>query len=148
VNTQTNSANAGYNLITKYPRADFVCLDEPEIRLAAHDRYGDLRGIIANCARRLACRRVAMTRGHLGAVTYDRSRKFCDIPAFSDKVVDRIGAGDAFLAVTAPLAASGCPMDAAGFVGNAAGAIKVGTVCNRSAIEPVQLFKFIITLLK
>ena len=29
---QTNSANRGYNLITKYPRADFICIDEPEAR--------------------------------------------------------------------------------------------------------------------
>ena len=34
VNAQSNSANMGFNLITKYPRADFVCLDAPEARLA------------------------------------------------------------------------------------------------------------------
>src|SRR5262249_47537928 len=27
VNTQSNSANQGYNLITKYPRADYICID-------------------------------------------------------------------------------------------------------------------------
>ena len=38
VNTQSNSANMGYNLITKYPRADYVCIDAPEARLAVSDR--------------------------------------------------------------------------------------------------------------
>src|SRR5207245_1615980 len=42
VNTQTNSGNRGYNVITHYQRADFVSLNEPELRLAAHDRYSRL----------------------------------------------------------------------------------------------------------
>ncbi len=38
VNTQTNAANSGYNLINKYHNANLVCLDETEVRLAAHDK--------------------------------------------------------------------------------------------------------------
>jgi len=43
VNVQTNSANVGFNLVTKYPRADCVCVDEAEMRFATHDRHGDLK---------------------------------------------------------------------------------------------------------
>ena len=28
----------GYNLITKYKSADYICIDEPEFRLAMHDK--------------------------------------------------------------------------------------------------------------
>jgi len=38
VNTQINSGNRGYHVIHRYPRADFVSLNEPELRLAAHNR--------------------------------------------------------------------------------------------------------------
>src|ERR1051325_10487847 len=38
VNAQSNSANMGYNLITRYPEADYVCIDAPEARLAIGDR--------------------------------------------------------------------------------------------------------------
>ena len=31
INCQTNSANLGFNLITKYPKSDFICIDEPEL---------------------------------------------------------------------------------------------------------------------
>jgi len=37
VNTQSNSANLGYNLITKYPRADYICIDAAEAHLAVSD---------------------------------------------------------------------------------------------------------------
>ncbi len=148
VNTQTNSANAGFNLITKYPRADYTCIDEPEIRLAAHAKHGEIREIIPNIANKIKSNHMAVTRGHLGSITYDGKGSFYDIPVLSTRVVDRVGAGDAFLSITSPMVALGCPMDLVGFVGNAVGAIAVGIVCNRSSIEPVSLYKFITTILK
>src|SRR4029077_19705629 len=42
VNTQSNSANLGYNLITKYGRADYICIDAPEARLAVSDRIANV----------------------------------------------------------------------------------------------------------
>ncbi|MFQ5861539.1 MAG: PfkB family carbohydrate kinase [Candidatus Brocadiales bacterium] len=148
VNTQTNSANIGFNLVTKYPRADFVCIDEPEIRHAAHSKHGEIKDIIQEIAKKLKSKKVAVTRGHLGSITYDETGSFYEIPVFSGKVVDRVGAGDAFLSLTSPIVTLGCSMELAGFVGNAVGAIAVGIVCNRSSVEPISLYKFITTLLK
>lgn len=148
VNTQTNSANAGYNLITKYPKVDYICIDEPEMRFAARDKYGDIRADIERISRKMRCGKVAVTCGHLGAIVYDKATGFSEIPVFSDKVVDRVGAGDAFLSVTAPMAAAGMPMDVVGLMGNLAGALKVNIVCNRSSIEPLPLYRSLITLLK
>ena len=148
VNTQTNSANAGYNLITKYPHADYICIDEPEMRLACHDRNGDLRILIEQTAGKLGSKRTAVTRGHLGSLTHEGNDRFYETPVFSSKIVDRIGAGDAYLSITAPCVAAGMPMDLVGFIGNAVGALAVRIVGNRSAVEPVPLFKFITALLK
>jgi bifunctional ADP-heptose synthase (sugar kinase/adenylyltransferase) len=148
VNAQANSANFGFNLITKYPRADYVCIDEPEMRLAMHDRFGDLRRLITTVAGDLSAPRVTVTRGHRGATAWGRDDGFVDIPVFSRKVVDRVGAGDAYLSVTAPGAARGLPTDVVAFVGNSAGALAVAIVGNKSPVERVPLFKFITALLK
>lgn len=148
VNTQTNSANTGYNLITKYPRADFICIDEPEIRLACHDRVSDLRSLISGIANKLGSKRTVITRGHHGSMVYSAEDGFFEVPVFSSKIVDRVGAGDAYLSVAAPCVALGMPMDLVGFIGNAVGALAVRIVGNRSAVEPVPLYKFITALLK
>lgn len=148
VNAQTNSANTGFNLITKYPRADYVCIDEPEVRLALHDRTSPMQDVIRRVAKDLAARRVAITRGHHGSMTYEEHEGFCAVPVLSREVVDRIGAGDAYLGVTAPCAAKGYPMDLVGFIGNAVGALAVRIIGNRTPVEPVPLFKFITALLK
>ena len=59
-----------------------------------------------------------------------------------------MGAGDAFLAITSPLAKAGMSAEALGFVGNAVGALAVMIVGNRQAVEPIPLFKSINTMLK
>ena len=148
VNTQTNSANVGFNLINKYPRADYVCVDEPEIRLATCDKFANLEILARKVARRLRCRRITVTRGHNGSLGYSPKTGFVEVPVLSREVVDRIGAGDAYLAVTSPCVAAGFPMDVVGFIGNAVGALAVKIVCNRESVEPVPLFKFITALLK
>lgn len=148
INAQTNSANIGFNLITKYSRADYICIDDLEIRLATHDNISPLEDLVTSVARQLGCQRVVVTQGHRGALVYDNRDGFFQIPVFSREVLDRVGAGDAYLSVTSPCAAAGFPIDLVGFIGNAVGALKIRIVGNRYSVEPVPLFKYIRTLLK
>jgi len=147
VNAQTNSANMGFNLVTKYPRADYICLDEAEARLACHDRTGDLREINTRLAKSSGCSKVAVTQGHQGSLVYDREGGLFEIPVFSLEVKDRVGAGDAYFSITSPCVAAGFPAELVGFIGNAVGALAVRIVGNRTPVEPVPLFKFIKALL-
>ena len=128
VNAQTNATNYGFNLITKYPRADFVVIDELEARLAAHDKDSDIEEVIL----KLGFKKIVVTRGTMGAVGFDGA--FERQNALTDKVVDSMGAGDAFLSVTSPYAAAGVSMKDLLKIGNAAGAIKVGIVGHRSSV--------------
>ncbi len=150
VNAQTNTANMGYNPITKYPRANYFCLDEPELRLAFRDNCGDINNLIKQLSGRVSLPGgVTVTRGHLGTVTYDiKNNSFFEVPVLSQKIVDTTGAGDAFLALTAPCVAKAFPMELVAFIGNVAGALAVGVLGNRSSIEAAPLYKFITALLK
>ena len=148
VNVQTNSANIGFNIITKFPHADYVCIDSSEIRLACHDKFSNLEKLILKVSRELKCGKVIITQGHKGSLAYCEKDGFSEIPIFSKEVVDRIGAGDAYFSVTSPCVFKGSPMEAVGFIGNAVGAMKVLIVGNRSSVEPAPLFKYITTLLK
>jgi len=143
VNVQTNSANVGYNTITKYRRADFVCLNDVEARLACQDRYGDMGGILKKLATRLETRQLIVTRGSKGCVSFASDMRLHESPALCETAVDRLGAGDAFFAFAAPCFAAGLPPDVVSFVGNAAGALAAQIVGNRGPVEPEKLFEFI-----
>ena len=147
VNTQTNTDNAGFNLINKYHNVDYICLDEPETRLACQDRYGDMEDIIKGMSLTLDCDKIIVTHGQYATIAFDNKR-FYRIPVFSDGIKDTTGAGDAFLAISSLCVARGLPMDLVGFIGNAVGALKVKIVGNRSSVEPDSLFKFIGELLE
>jgi rfaE bifunctional protein nucleotidyltransferase chain/domain len=148
VNVQANSANRGFNLVTKFTKADYICIDEPELRLACQDKFSDLRKLILKISKQLSCKKIIITRGHLGSLVYSKKEGFTEIPVFSKEIVDRIGAGDAYFSITSPSVFKDNPMPVSGFIGNAVGAMKVLIVGNRSSIEPTALFKYITTLLK
>ena len=128
VNAQTNATNYGFNLVTKYPRADLVVVDELEARLAAHDRDSQIEDVILE----LGFKNIIVTRGTKGAIGFDGA--FERQSALTDKVLDSMGAGDAFLAVTSPFAAAGASMKDLIRIGNAAGAVKVGIVGHRESV--------------
>jgi sugar/nucleoside kinase (ribokinase family) len=149
VNTQSNSANLGYNLITRYPRADYICIDAPEARLALSDRISSAGDVVHHLAERLrACPRIIVTQGKHGCITYERGGPAHTIPAVAQRVVDTVGAGDAFLAITSPLVAAGAPMNLVGFVGNVVGALKIEIVGHRKSVDKAALVKSITGLLK
>lgn len=148
VNCQSNAGNLGYNTISRYPRADLVCIAEQELRLNARDRSGDLGEMAVNVSRSLQCKGLVVTKGSNGILTYSEDEGFSDVPAFANQVIDRTGAGDAVFSVISLCVAQGAPMEIVGFIGNAVGAQAVGIVGNRTPVEPVDLFKHMEALLK
>jgi bifunctional ADP-heptose synthase (sugar kinase/adenylyltransferase) len=135
VNAQTNSTNFGFNLVTKYRRADFVVIDELEARLAAQDRDSSIEDVIL----KLGYRKIIVTLGSRGAIGFDGS--FHREKAFTDQVVDTMGAGDAFLAISAPFAAARFSIRDLVQIGNAAGAAKVGVLGHQRAINKEDLVR-------
>lgn len=149
VNAQSNSANLGFNLITRYHRADYVCMDAPEARLAAADKFSHIDQVMREkLAPRIQGRQMVVTHGRQGCYLHEDDGPVRHIPAFTRQAVDTVGAGDAFFAVSAPLAAAGLPIAVVGFVGNAAGAVKVNIIGHRRPVEKVPLIKFMTALLK
>jgi rfaE bifunctional protein nucleotidyltransferase chain/domain len=148
VNTQANAGNKGFNTISKYPRADYVSIGEPEVRLDTRQATADLRVLTENLARKTATKNFIVTRGSKGCIIHDRDHGLCTVPAFAIKVVDRVGAGDAVLGITAPCAALGVPPQVLGFIANVVGAEACTIMGHRSFIEPTSLFRHITSLMK
>lgn len=139
VNTQSNSANHGFNLVSKYHFAHYVCLDLPEARLAECDQWGNAEELS-----RVALPWGIITDGSRGSVTCFGAR----VPAFETRTIDTMGAGDAFLAITAPLASVADDLEMVAFIGNLAGAMKVQEVGHRNPVSKDKLLRYCATLLK
>ena len=148
INTQTNSGNRGFNVITHYKRADFISLNEPELRLAAHDRIRSLNVITEEIAHHLHCSKMTITQGVNGVFCWSANESSLCIPALTTHAVDRVGAGDSFFSVAALAAAQKLPLNLVGFFGGIAAALGIQVVCNRKPIGKVAFLKFLTRLLK
>jgi bifunctional ADP-heptose synthase (sugar kinase/adenylyltransferase) len=149
VNAQSNSANLGYNLITRYPRADYICIDTHEARLAVGNKFKEIADIISeDLSRQIDCDKIMVTLGSDGCVTFEKDGGTHEVPAVAGSPIDTVGAGDAFFAITAPIVASGAAAKDAGFIGNIAGGLKINIVGHRRTIEKVSLVKTATALLK
>lgn len=149
VNVQANAGNFGFNLVTKYPKADYVCIDAPEARLAVGEKFEDINHVISELLpERIDCDHFVVTHGKHGSYAYAREQGVVMVPAFTKTVVDTVGAGDAFFAITAPLVAAGGDMLQVATIGNAVGAIKVGIVGHRTSVDKVPVIKYLTALMK
>lgn len=149
INVQSNSANMGFNLVTKYRRADLVCIDELEIRLATQDRFSPIGKLIPSIAKKMKVSSLAVTQGADGSITYyQQDKKFVASPAFASSGVDKVGAGDAFFAYTAPLIATGADRCLTAMMGNVVGALKIQIIGNKEPVRRADVIKFATRLLK
>lgn len=148
VNAQTNAANVGFNLITKYRGPRFVCVSEDEARLAMQNKIDDISVVAKELANTLETARLIVTLGKKGSLGVDRPGQLHFTPIFSPKVVDTVGAGDAVFSYTALCSAKGLPLDLTAFVGNMVGALAVQIMGNKEAVEKYAVLEFISSILE
>ncbi len=149
VNTQTNSGNRGFNYINKYKNADYVVIDEPEFRLASQDKHTKLDLLATKKIPELInTKKFIITMGKNGCMAFSNNKFLSSMPALTNKVVDTVGAGDAFFSISSAFAAISSDLEDLCLIGNIAGALKVEILGHRSFLEKAKIMKYIETLLK
>lgn len=130
---QVNSSNYGYNLPTKYHGADYYSLNRTEAELCLHER--DLSGaeLVERASCVLKCRAVSVTDGADGAHIRIGDERFT-IPTLSVSVVDTIGCGDAYFALSSVAAALGSRAALVALVGSIGAAAMTQRRCNESPV--------------
>ena len=82
-----------------------------------------------------------VTRGQNGAILIKKNAKPIYCPAFANKVVDKVGAGDAMLAIISLCMKIKMPNDLALFLGSLAGATAVENIGNSKFINKAELLR-------
>lgn len=126
---QSNALNWGFNPVSRWPRCDYLVADEMEYRLALQDRESPVEALLERLGARMGVKMAAMTLGHEGCLVASSAGIF-RVPALAQKVVDTTGAGDAFLAVSAPFFSMGLHPEFVAFMGSVAAAVHVGRLGN------------------
>jgi len=148
INVQTNSGNRGFNLFSKFQKADLLVLDEPELRLGLSARYKPLNKIIYSTKLR-KFKNIMITLGVNGlALKLFREKKFIFFPALASNVVDTIGAGDAAFSYCSMLVGNTRNNTLIGFFCSIAGAIKTRILGHSNFIKIDEVKRSFESLIK
>jgi cytidyltransferase-like protein len=142
---QTNSSNYGYNLPTKYHGADYYSVNRTEAELCLHERHLPLRDVLERTATLLRACALSVTDGEHGAMMKRGDDVFA-LPTLCTSVVDTVGCGDAYFALSSVAAALACParfVTLAGSIGAAAVAQRRGNERPTSEQEFLTIGKIV-----
>lgn len=147
VNVQTNSANNGFNFITKYKKAFYISVDEPEARLATTKRFEDVNSLFKILEKKIKYNICSITLGKKGTTVY-ANKKSVYIPSISDRPIDTMGAGDAYFAISSLYSKYlRKNITSLGLVGNIAGALKIQYLGHRDYVQSKKFLGYLKTLL-
>lgn len=135
VNAQSNAGNRGFNPISRYKGAPVIFLNGSEVEVETRTRSKDLVSTVESLAESLDTEEFYVTNGSGGLICWKRGQKTISVPAFAPSVVDRTGAGDALLSITALLRKAGAPREIAAFYGNIAGALLISSMGNETSLS-------------
>jgi len=135
VNTQSNAGNRGFNSIARYAGAKKAFLNGGEVQLEARNKHAELSVVVVDLARRLEFSEIYVTNGAAGIIAYSHEMGSFSMPAFAATIIDRVGAGDATLAVISALRSASVPIEMSLFYGNIAGALLVSSIGNEFSIS-------------
>jgi len=100
LNAQINAANIGYHTMNNYRNIDCAIINETELRHELRDRETSVEKLMKELSSSLQVNNMVVTQGSGGATLYNSmNEKYHYCPAFASKIIDKIGAGDAMLAL-------------------------------------------------
>ena len=143
---QANSSNYGYNLPTKFAGLDYCSVNRTEAELCLRERGLPLSELTERVGRLLNVPALSVTDGEAGAMVGQQGATFA-IPTISASVVDTVGCGDAYFALSSLAAAMRCPpgiVALAGSIGAAAVAQRRGNERAISDQEFLTIGKIVI----
>ncbi|HEY3245094.1 MAG TPA: PfkB family carbohydrate kinase [Phycisphaerae bacterium] len=125
-----------------FRHADLLCPTERELRATLHDFEEGLSSVAWSLLAQTQARHLFVTLEKRGLVAFDRRGedprspewsarlRSEHLPSFADRVLDRLGCGDALLAIATLALAAGAPLIHAAYLGNAAAAIEIARLGN------------------
>ena len=148
LNAQVNAANIGTHSIRKYHDINCLIINANELWHEMRERDGDLEKLALKLKKIIKADYITVTKGKDGAFLFNNKKEPVDCPGFAVEVVDKIGSGDALLALLSVCLYSKIDDDLSLFIASLAAAQSVESIGNSKPVNKVTLLKTISHFLK
>ena len=149
LNAQVNAANIGYHTMKNYKNIDCVIINEKELRHELRDKNSRTEKLQKQLSKKQNIKNLVVTRGSQGSILYSKSiDKFMYAPAFSNKVIDKVGAGDTMLSIISMCIKKKLDLNLSLLMASLAAADSVKKIGNKYSTNKVNLIKSLETIIK
>ena len=148
LNAQINASNIGFHTIDKYTSIKSFIINEGELRHELRDNLSEIAKLGKILIKKKKIENLIITRGSLGAIYINKNKKVYSCPAFATHNVDKVGAGDAMLAISSLALKLNLHPSLVLFLGSLAAAISVQTIGNKEAVNFKTIDRMIDYILK
>ncbi|MCH7807840.1 MAG: hypothetical protein IIB60_01340 [Planctomycetes bacterium] len=143
VRTLTADVSGGQANLLNFRHVDLLCPTEREVRAMLNDHDSGLSATAWKLLDQTQARHLFVTLEKRGMVMFERRSQDRTspewswrlrselLPSFADRIVDRLGCGDALLAAATLSLASGDNLMQTAYIGNAAAAIEISIMGNK-----------------
>ncbi len=149
LNAQLNASNIGYHSFKNYNNFNTLIVNESELRHEYKDKKSDIKNLMKKYADLTNLKSIVVTRGANGAIYFNKRKNFfVNCPAFSNKIIDKVGAGDAFLSIFSICDYNKLNPELSMFIASLAAASSVESMGNSKYVNKEFLLKSIQYFLK
>lgn len=148
LNAQVNAANIGTHNIKKYRDIDCLIINASELRHEMRQRDGEIESMAKDLKKMINAKFISVTQGKDGAMLINNKETTVRCPGFAVQVIDKVGSGDALLALLSICLYSNLEENLSLFISSIAAAQSVETLGNSIPVSKVKLLKTISHLLK
>jgi rfaE bifunctional protein kinase chain/domain/rfaE bifunctional protein nucleotidyltransferase chain/domain len=148
LNAQVNAANIGTHNIRKYSDIDCLIINATELRHEMRQRDGNIENLAIELKNLISAKYISVTKGKDGAFLLSDQNSPINCPAFANQIIDKIGSGDALLALLSVCLYSGIDESLSLLIASIAAAQSVESIGNSSPIDKTNLLKTISHFLK
>lgn len=149
LNAQINASNIGYHSMRNYKNIDCVIINQKELEMEFRDKSTNLKNLIKKLSKINNIKNLVVTQGRQGATFFDKKKNsFFKSDAFAKEVVDKVGAGDAFLSLTSLILKESQNKQLALLIGSLAAAQSAEDMGNKNPVNKINLLKHLEHILK
>ena len=148
LNAQLNSSNKGFNSLNNYKNFDVVIINQNELRQELKEEKLQINFLAQSLIKKNLIKNLIVTKGINGATLYEKNKKPVHCPAFVNRSVDKVGAGDAMLSIVSLALKQNLDPEIVLLLGSIAAGINVNSVGNKVAVNIEEILRIIKFILK
>jgi len=141
-NSQINSSNFSHHTLDKFTNMKGLVINANELKHEFRDNNSSIISLGKKIQKKLKTKKIIITQGKDGVILINRNKVF-HAPAFTKNVVDKIGAGDAMLALASLCFKRNLDELLTLYLGSLAAAHVVESMSNSSPIDKNKILKII-----